>query len=148
MSTIARTIRALGTGLLALVLVAGTLLAASPVARADAVVFLTRLNGSIRTYPASNSFSVGYTGTTTAPTSKMSVYLNVTDTYKSGLEIASTTGSGTATTTADIFRVNNAGCVQLTSTSSATQIVLNLSTKGATSTFAGTAYWSYGTCTP
>ena len=39
-----------------------------------------------------------------------------------------------------------AGCMQLNATSSATSVKLVLSTKGATSTFSGTAYWSYGTC--
>jgi hypothetical protein len=39
-----------------------------------------------------------------------------------------------------------AGCLQLNATSSATNVKLVLSTKGATSTFSGTAYWSYGTC--
>lgn len=38
------------------------------------------------------------------------------------------------------------GCMQTTATSSATNIRLVFSTAGATSTFAGTAYWSYGTC--
>jgi hypothetical protein len=39
-----------------------------------------------------------------------------------------------------------AGCMQLNATSSATNVKLVLSTLGATSTFKGTAYWSYGTC--
>jgi hypothetical protein len=39
-----------------------------------------------------------------------------------------------------------AGCMQLNATSSATSVKLVLSTAGATSTFSGTAYWSYGTC--
>lgn len=39
-----------------------------------------------------------------------------------------------------------AGCMQLNATSSATNVKLVLSNKGATSTFSGTAYWSYGTC--
>jgi hypothetical protein len=39
-----------------------------------------------------------------------------------------------------------AGCLQLNATSSATSVKLVLSTAGATSTFKGTAYWTYGTC--
>lgn len=39
-----------------------------------------------------------------------------------------------------------AGCLQLNATSSATNVKLVLSTLGATSTFKGTAYWTYGTC--
>jgi hypothetical protein len=39
-----------------------------------------------------------------------------------------------------------AGCMQLNATSSATSVKLVLATTGATSTFNGTAYWSYGTC--
>ncbi|MCR4334089.1 MAG: hypothetical protein NUV60_03730 [Patescibacteria group bacterium] len=38
------------------------------------------------------------------------------------------------------------GCINATATSSATQLHLIFSTTGATSTFAGTAYWGYGTC--
>ena len=38
------------------------------------------------------------------------------------------------------------GCMQATATSSATTIKLVFSPTGATSTFSGTAYWSYGTC--
>lgn len=38
------------------------------------------------------------------------------------------------------------GKIQTTATSSATVICLVPSTAGATSTFAGTVYWKYGTC--
>lgn len=38
------------------------------------------------------------------------------------------------------------GCLQANATSSATKIKLVFSPLGATSTFSGTAYWSYGTC--
>lgn len=48
--------------------------------------------------------------------------------------------TGMATTSATV------GCAQITPTSTATVAKLVLSTAGATSTFAGTAYWSYGTC--
>ena len=41
---------------------------------------------------------------------------------------------------------NIAGCYQATATSSATQIKLVFAAAGATSTYAGTAYWQYGTC--
>lgn len=136
--------------LLTLVFVAGATFAAVPQAKADAVVFLTRLNQTIATYPASNAFSVGTSTNAAVPgsTAKLSATLGVTDTFAKGLEIASTTGSGTATTTANLLSVGRGGCIQLTSTSSATQIKLQISTLGATSTFNGTAYWNYGTCSP
>jgi hypothetical protein len=38
------------------------------------------------------------------------------------------------------------GCVGITPTSTATRAKIVLSPLGATSTFSGTAYWSYGTC--
>lgn len=42
--------------------------------------------------------------------------------------------------------VGTVGCLQANATSSATKIKVVFSPLGATSTFAGTAYWSYGTC--
>jgi len=47
--------------------------------------------------------------------------------------------SGTST-------VGTIGCMQANATSSATKIKVVFSPLGATSTFSGTAYWSYGTC--
>ncbi|TCU78857.1 hypothetical protein EDE08_101639 [Bradyrhizobium sp. R2.2-H] len=42
--------------------------------------------------------------------------------------------------------ISGVGCISAFATSSATPVKLVLSTLGATSTFKGTAYWSYGTC--
>lgn len=145
MSTTRSAIKALGVGILGLVLVAGAALTFSPTAKADAIVFLTRLNQVIATYPNSNAFSVGTT-TPAGGAAKLSATLNATETFKKAFEVASTTGTGTATTTADLFLVKNSGCIQVTSTSSATQISLFFSTAGATSTFNGTAFWKYGAC--
>lgn len=47
--------------------------------------------------------------------------------------------SGTST-------LSGVGCIGAFATSSATPVKLILSALGATSTFKGTAYWSYGTC--
>lgn len=53
-----------------------------------------------------------------------------------------------ATTTVKVLSSSSTqgGCIQLNATSSATNVFLKLSPLGATSTFAGTAYWAYGTC--
>lgn len=130
-------------------------------ATASVVVFLTRLNGIIATYPASNAFSVGTTTTTGAGSvatsstgiAKLGVTLNPSDSFlnsaegfKKAFEVASTTTTGgTATTTRNIFMVGNTGCVQLTGTSSATQIKLVFGTV-PTTTVSGFVQWSYGTC--
>lgn len=50
------------------------------------------------------------------------------------------TASSTSLTTA-------IGCIQLHATSTATWIKQVFVTTGATSTYGGTVYWSYGTCT-
>jgi hypothetical protein len=64
-----------------------------------------------------------------------------------------TVGDGTAVTpalivtnTANATSSISVGCIQATATSSATKVKIVFSALGATSTFAGTAYWSYGTC--
>jgi hypothetical protein len=38
------------------------------------------------------------------------------------------------------------GCIQTTATSTATPVKLEFVTTGATSTYAGTAFWGYGKC--
>ena len=108
------------------------------------IVFLTRLNGVMSTYPANNAFNVG-TSTPQGGAAKLGLSLNVTDTFGKAFEIASTTGTGTATTSADLLLVKNTGCIQATATSSATQIKLTFSTV-ATSTASGYVLWAYGTC--
>ena len=64
-----------------------------------------------------------------------------------------TIGDGTAinpgltiTNAANATSTLSVGCIQATATSSATKIKIVFSTLGATTTFAGTAYWNYGTC--
>lgn len=144
-------------GAMAILLVG--LLAVSPQARADSVVFMTRMGRVISTYPNNDALSIGTstaaTQVATSTVPKLGVTLNPSDNflglladgYQSAFGIASTTTKGgTATSTANLFSVRNTGCIQLTSTSSATQIKLVLSITGATSTFNGTAYWQYGTC--
>lgn len=145
MSTSKAPLKALLGAFLAFVFVVGGVFSFSPAARADAVIFLTRLNQVIATYPANNAFNVG-SSTPQGGAAKLGVSLNVTDTYKKAFEIASTTGTGTATTSAAIFLVKNTGCVQAVATSSATPIALQFSTAGATSTFKGTVFWNYGLC--
>lgn len=129
-------------------------------AKAD-VVFLTRQNRIMSTYPQYNAFSIGTStvpgsgnATSTTGIGKLAVtlspddaFLNTLDGYRKAFAIASTsTAGGTATTTKDIFSIRDTGCINAIATSSATPIRLNMEPKGATSTFSGTVYWSYGTC--
>lgn len=65
-------------------------------------------------------------------------YFDATTGYKLAGNTFYSNVSGTTTV--------SVGCIQATATSSATNIKLVFSPLGATSTFAGTAYWSYGTC--
>lgn len=145
-------------GLVVLVALAG-LLAFSPVARADGIVFLTRIGGLISTYPRNNGFSVGTTTPTGAATStigKLDVTLNPSDKFLGlqadgwlkAFEVGSTTtAGGTATTTKDIFSIYNTGCIQTVATSSATPVKITFNattTQGATNNFVLDA--AYGTC--
>jgi len=58
---------------------------------------------------------------------------------------ATTTFSG-GITAQKLTLTETVGCIQLNATSTATNDKLVLSTLGATSTFAGTVYFNYGTC--
>jgi hypothetical protein len=61
--------------------------------------------------------------------------------------IPSTVGATFAATSyANATSTARVGCIDTLATSSATRIKLIFSTTGATSTFAGTTYWSYGFC--
>ncbi len=51
-----------------------------------------------------------------------------------------------ATPTTGTSTLATVGCLQANATSSATKIKVVFSPLGATSTFSGTAYWTYGTC--
>lgn len=65
--------------------------------------------------------------------------LNGQLTVDSSGNVAFANAAGTST-------LSGLGCMQMFATSSATAVKLVLSTAGATSTFKGTAYWTYGTC--
>lgn len=134
-------------------------LAAPAFADSPAVIFLTRLNQVIATYPLNNAFSVGSTTASTPNGGKAKLqvvlgytgYLNgtATTTYQDAFDVASTTANGSATTTADLLRINNAGCVNIFATSTATQVKLTFNattTQGSTNN--GVVDFAYGTCTP
>jgi hypothetical protein len=104
---------------------------------------------------AIGSFLLGY-GSHPAPQQAQplggSMYEAIPKWYGGGLQVG--TGQQFAVDSSGNLAITNpsatstiaAGCMQLNATSSATNVKLVLSTKGATSTFSGTAYWSYGTC--
>lgn len=111
-------------------------------------IFLVRSNSVVSTYPAGNAFSVGTStpvGTPQTQIGKLSVTLNVTDTWRKAFEVASTTGIGTATTTADLFAVTRAGCINTVATSTATPIHMVLLAVATTSSN-GFVTWAYGNC--
>lgn len=127
-------------------------------AHADSViVFLTRVNQVISTYPQNNAFSVG-SSTASTPTggrAKLQVvlgytgYLNgtATSTFGDAFDVASTTATGSATTTSDLFRINNAGCINIFATSTATAVKLTFNattTQGTTNN--GVVDFAFGTC--
>lgn len=153
----------IGVAVLALVAFAAVALSLSYAGLVNAQsanpVFLTRNVGVISTYPRNSALSVG---TTTSPTQaatttigKLNVTLNPGDTFlgaaREGFQKAfqvssTTTAGGTATSTAELFSIYRTGCINSIATSTATPIKLVLSALGATSTFNGTVYWQYGSC--
>jgi hypothetical protein len=73
--------------------------------------------------------------------------------YGNGLQVGTgqqfaVDGSGNVAfaNSAGTSTLSGLGCMQMFATSSATAVKLVLSAAGATSTFKGTAYWTYGTC--
>lgn len=118
-----------------------SILSFSQFARADAIVFITRLGQVQTTYPRNNAFSVGTTSPTVA---KLSVYANTGETNKRLFEVASSTAAGA---TVNLFKVDNTGCIQTFATSTATPVKLTFTattTQGATNNFSVDA--AYGSC--
>lgn len=130
---------------------------AQDISSSPVVVMFTRAAQVISVWPRNDALSVG---STTAMTPQGSVsalqvvlnyagYLNntATTTFPDAFDVASTTATGSATTTADLFRINNAGCVDIAGTSTATQVHLTFNattTQGSTNS--GVVDFAYGKC--
>lgn len=139
-----QTLLSLLAATVALVAIFGAAFAFSPEARADAIVFITRLGNNQATYPRSNAFLVGTT--TPNATTKLGTYLNVGETlFRNAFDVASTTGNGTATTTGSLLGITRAGCITTIATSTATPVRLNFLAVATTSAN-GFVTWAYGAC--
>lgn len=146
----------LGLGMGAGISLAGTAFA-QDISQSPVVVMFTRAAQVIAVWPRNDAFSVGST-TAMTPQGGLSAlgvvlnysgYLNgsATSTFADAFDVASTTATGSATTTTDLFRVNSAGCVNVVGTSTATAIKLTFNastTQGSTN--AGVVDFAYGKC--
>lgn len=160
-NNLGRATRAILLGLMVVFISAGIAQAATTIStnvQTDGTLSVTgvsTLTGAVTANGALNVIGLstfGATASTTISTAGV-ITLPTGDTIKN--TVASTTAlSGSLTVDANITLLNaqaatsslSVGCIQATATSSATKVKLVFSTAGATSTFAGTTYWSYGTC--
>lgn len=118
------------------------------VVKADGPIFLTRNNLVTSLYPSNTAFSVGTStpaGTPQTQIGKLNVTLGPTEAWAKVFQVASTTGTGTATTTADLFSITRAGCINGIATSTATPIKYIFLTVATTSSN-GFVTWAYGKC--
>jgi hypothetical protein len=119
---------------------------AQTVPAGNVIVMLTKLGQVISVWPRTASFDVGATTTAQTPQGGLSLleavipyngYLNnvATTTFADAFDIASTT-PGAATSTPDLFRINNAGCIGIVGTS--TQTPIHLTVQASSTAVAGT----------